>query len=98
MNRQEKIKRLQELQKSLELCTQPCDGHTDPKSNNDCWNWMRELLAEIQDEDEKLLLRAEQFQKEQLYLASGHEHHIHILTGVTRMVKFIKRHLGVADV
>ncbi len=97
MNRQQKIKQLQGLQHSLEQCTQPCDGHTDPNSVNDCWNWMRELLAEIKDEDEKLLLRSEQFEREQIEQAKGLEHHKHILTGVTRIVDLIRRHFQKTD-
>lgn len=102
MNRKEKIERLQGLQKSLELCTRPCKGHTDPLSINDCWNWMRELLNEIKDEDEKLLLRAEQFKREQKSIlelpgrTDSYENSF-VLVGVSRMVDFIKRHLGVTD-
>lgn len=50
----QKIERVQGLQQSIERCTQPVDGHTDPLSINDCWNWMRELLSEIKDESEQL--------------------------------------------
>ncbi len=94
MNREQKIVQLQSLQKSLESCTRPIEGHTDPLSNNDCWNWMRELLAELKDEDSKLLLRAEQFEKEETIMAKGQEHHQHILTGIKRINSLIKRHLG----
>lgn len=98
MNRQEKIERLQSLQKALESCTRPIEGHSDPLSINDCWNWMRELLSELKDEDEKLLLRAEQFEREEEFQANGgHEHHQHVLTGVKRINGLIKRHLGLED-
>lgn len=48
----EKIERLQGLQQSLEGCTRPCKGHTDPLSINDCWNWMREILEELKDTEQ----------------------------------------------
>lgn len=100
MTRQDKIKRLQSLQSALESCTQPVRGHTDPLSINDCWNWMRELLEELRDEDEKLLLRAEQFEREQKWLAdhTGFKpsHAESELGGMRVIVNLIKRHLGVA--
>ena len=64
MNRKQKIKQLQDLQIALEGCTQPIKDHPDPTSINDCWNWMRELLAEIKDEDDKLYMRAMQLSLE----------------------------------
>lgn len=96
MDRQEKIKRLQDLQHSLQLCTRPVKNHPDPNSNTDCWNWMRELLAEIKEEDEKLLLRAKQFQREQIEISDREntDHHRSLLTGIDRIVSLIKRHFG----
>ena len=96
MNRQQKIKQLQDLQKTLEGCTRPVEGHSDPSSINDCWNWMRELISEIKDEDEKLLLRAEQFQREQKAILRN-EYDSQILVGIDRIVNLIKRHFGLTS-
>lgn len=51
----EKIKDLKRVLNSLRLCTQPCDGHTDPNSIDDCWNWVEEIINDIEKSNEKLI-------------------------------------------
>jgi len=48
------INHLEGILKAIESCTQPVSNHTDPLSVNDCWNEVRDTIAQLkslQDND-----------------------------------------------
>lgn len=43
-----RIEKLKQVLFSIRQNTQPVDGHTDPKSINDCWDSVGEILCEVE--------------------------------------------------
>ena len=39
---------LKRVLNSIKQCTRPCKGHTDPKSVNDCWLYVNDIIEEIE--------------------------------------------------
>lgn len=50
----EELLELHNLLKTIKACSQPCDGHTDPKSMDDCWNWAWERIEKLTAHADKI--------------------------------------------